>query len=158
MRFSVLRAAGLRCDAVSELFSMVLIIVGLSQHAAAVDTQGNWACKGCRNEQRERAKCRKFHNDEAKPGCSCHYSPIQILQNRFSTMLAKVMSFFLEHATKYFIRSYKKRKSCLLLVTDQEGNKCLIFKATSNRKHIEKGPANYFVSLILSEMGVFYFL
>lgn len=48
-----------------------------------------------------------------------------------------------------------KKKSCLLLVTDEEGNKCLNFETTSNKKHIEKGTANYFVSLILSEMGVF---
>lgn len=64
MKFSVLHAADLRSDAISELFNMVLIIVGLSQHTAAVDMQGNWACKGCRNEQRERAKCHKFHIDK----------------------------------------------------------------------------------------------
>lgn len=69
-------------------------------------------------------------------------------------MLAKVMSFF-KNMQQNISSEALKKNSCLLLVTDQEGNKCLIFKTTSNRKHIEKGPANYFVSLILSEMGVF---
>lgn len=57
MRFSALHAPDLRSDAISELCNKLLIIVGLSEHTAAVDMQRNWACKGCWNEQRERAKC-----------------------------------------------------------------------------------------------------
>lgn len=64
MRFSLLHAAYLRSDAISELVNVVLITVGLSPYAAAVDMQGNWAGRGCWNEQRERAKCYKFHIDK----------------------------------------------------------------------------------------------
>lgn len=64
--------------------------------------------------------------------------------------------FFLNTQPNISTQNYKNYNfSCLLLVTDQDGKKCLISKPTSNRIHIDKAQANYFIYFILSKKCVF---